>query len=221
MKRIIFLLSLLIIYASNLWSQNSIDLLRKGNTKYKEKKYEEAELNYRKSLEVNPNEKRAVYNLGNSLYKQGKYNESMQKYLELINTVKENNEKAMAYYNLGNSYLKEKKYKESIEQYKNALKLNPSDFDSKYNLEYARRMLIMEQQKQSQNQNRKDSNNQENKNPQVQQKNQREQNKSQQNLSQQNIQNILNALRNEEKKTQKEVRAKMVPRVEKQIERNW
>ncbi|MFN3781967.1 MAG: tetratricopeptide repeat protein, partial [Candidatus Kapaibacteriota bacterium] len=155
------------------------------------------------------------------LFKQGKYNESQQKYLEIINSAKEKDEKAIAHYNLGNSYLKEKKYKESIEQYKKALKLNPNDFDSKYNLEYARRMLIMEQQSQKENQNQKDSTRDENKTPQEQNKNQTNQNKSQQNLTQQNIQNILNALRNEEKKTQKEVRAKLLPRVEKNIEKNW
>ncbi len=221
MKVKILMLLCLFVYASNLLSQNSIDLLRMGNSKYKEKKYEDAELNYRKALEKNPEEKRAVYNLGNSLYKQGKYNESQQKYLEIINTTKEKSEKAMAYYNLGNSYLKEKKYKESIELYKNALKLNPNDFDSKYNLEYARRMLIMEQQSQKENQNRRDSSKEENKNSQEQNKSQSNQDKSQQNLSQQNIQNILNALRNEEKKTQKEVRAKLLPRVEKHIEKNW
>ncbi|MFN3306014.1 MAG: tetratricopeptide repeat protein, partial [Candidatus Kapaibacteriota bacterium] len=214
------LILLLLIYANSLWSQTSTDLLRKGNSKYKESRYEEAELNYRKALEQNPNERRAVYNLGNSLFKQGKYNESQQKYLEIINSAKEKDEKAIAHYNLGNSYLKEKKYKESIEQYKKALKLNPKDFDSKYNLEYARRMLIMEQQRQKENQNQKDSTKNENKTPQEQNKNQANQNKSQQNLTQQNIQNILNALRNEEKKTQKEVRAKLLPRVEKNIEKN-
>lgn len=101
---------ILLVAVVNLgYAQSSIDFLRKGNAKYKEKKFESAEVDYRKALEKDKNERRAIYNLGNALYKQEKYNESKQKYLEILNSSKNNIEKANAYYNLGNALLKEKK----------------------------------------------------------------------------------------------------------------
>jgi hypothetical protein len=42
---------------------------------------------------------------------------------------------------MGNSYLKQRNYNEAIDAYKNALKTNPNDRDTKYNLEYAKAML--------------------------------------------------------------------------------
>lgn len=229
-RSVFFTFFLLILLNNFVYGQSTIDLLRKGNAKYKERKYQQAEENFRKAIEKDNKELRAIYNLGNSLYKQEKYNEAQQKYFEIINTSKDNKEKARAFYNLGNTLLKERKYKESLEYFKKSLKLNPNDFDAKYNYEYAKKMLLVEQsnQKQKQNNQKQEQNNQEKntekdnkQNQKEQEKNQQMSDRNQQKLSQQNIQNILNALRNEEKKTQKEVKAKLLPRVEKKIEKNW
>ena len=47
--------------------------VREGNKLYESEKYTESEIAYRKSLEVNPRSTEGTYNLGNSLYKQGKF----------------------------------------------------------------------------------------------------------------------------------------------------
>ena len=46
-------------------------------------------------------------------------------------------QKARSFHNLGNSLLKAEKYEESIEAYKQALRHDPQDADTKYNLSYA------------------------------------------------------------------------------------
>jgi tetratricopeptide (TPR) repeat protein len=228
MKSIVFMVVILSLIGVFAYGQSSKELLRDGNKKYKSGKYDEAEVLYRKALAKEPNKTEGVYNLGNSLYKQGKYTESTEKYTEAIQKGNDPQLQANSYYNLGNSYLKNKQYKESIDYYKKALKLNPKDYDAKYNLEYARRMLAVQQQQQQQNQNSKNQpqNQQQNQQNQSQQDNQQKQNRQQsqtreQKISNQNIDNILNALRNEEKKTQKEVKAKLIQRSERRVEKNW
>ena len=54
--------------------------VREGNKLYESEKYTESEIAYRKSLEVNPRSTEGTYNLGNSLYKQGKFPEATEQY---------------------------------------------------------------------------------------------------------------------------------------------
>ena len=51
--------------------------IRKGNGLFNDKKYTEAEIEYRKALEANPSSEIATYNLGAALYKQQKWNDSL------------------------------------------------------------------------------------------------------------------------------------------------
>lgn len=231
MRFVVLLIFFCSISFNNTFAQSTNSLLRQGNNKYKDKKYQDSEILYRKALEKNPKEERAKYNLGNALYRQNKFSEARQKYMELLNSLKDPKDKSSVLFNIGNALLKEKNYKESIDFYKKALKLNPKDFDAKYNLEYARKMLILEQeQKNKYNQQKEENNNQNQqkqqqsqaKNQQNDQKqNQKQEQSKQPNLSQRNIENILNALRNEEKMTQKEIKAKLLPRKEKKVDKNW
>ena len=58
---------------------------------------------------------------------------------------------AAAYHNTGNALLSDKKIEESINAYKMALKNNPKDNDTRYNLAYAQMMLKKQQQNQDKN----------------------------------------------------------------------
>ena len=53
--------------------------IRKGNDLFEDKKYTEAEIEYRKALDANPSSEIATYNLGAALYKQQKWNDSRRK----------------------------------------------------------------------------------------------------------------------------------------------
>ena len=54
------------------YSQKENDDVRAGNRLYKNKKYTEAEIEYRKALQKNNKSLEANYNLGNALFRQGK-----------------------------------------------------------------------------------------------------------------------------------------------------
>lgn len=177
--------------------KDAMDLMAKGgdvnkrNADAKMKKaaenYQKAEINYRKAMETTPNYDKANYNLGNSLYRQERYEEAGKSFESVANNKNSSKDlRSRAYHNYGNSLLKQEKYKESIDAYKNALKLNPKDMDTKYNLEYARKKMIQQQQQQQQNQNQ-DQNQQQQGGGQGQQgKDQQDQNKDQQGQGQQN-----------------------------------
>lgn len=116
-------------------------------------KYQDAEIDYRRAMETTRTYDKAQYNLGASLYRQEKYQDAAESFKNVAEYPRTDKElRVRAYHNLGNSLLMQGKYEESIEAYKNALKLEPSDMDTKYNLEYARQKLKKEQQKQQQNQ---------------------------------------------------------------------
>ncbi len=67
---------------------------------------------------------------------------------------------ARAAYNRGRTFAEAKQYKMALESFIDALKLDPSDLDSKINLELARRQL-QQQQQQQENENKKDKRQQE------------------------------------------------------------
>jgi tetratricopeptide (TPR) repeat protein len=225
MKKLIIIIILLPVICL---AQSYKDYLRKGNKLYEQKKYNDAEINYLKSLDKNKNSDKSVFNIGDALYKQEQYSKAAEKFNDLTNRKIDKDTRAMAYHNLGNSLLKDKKYEESIEAYKNSLRNSPEDMETKYNLEYARRMLMQQQQQQKQNQQQQNQNqnqqqqkqqqqqNQDNKenkdkNKQDQQQQQEQNNKQQQQkqqqpkISKQDAQRMLQALANEEKNLQKKL----------------
>jgi len=233
MKKNLFILILLI--PTILFSQDYKENLRKGNELYKEKKYDDAEVQYLKSMQDKEHTFRSIFNLGDALYKQEKFDQATQKFQDILNQDLSKDELAAAYHNIGNSYLKEGKYKESIDAYKNSLRNNPDDLDSKYNLEYARKKLIQQQQQQQQqNQQNQDQNEDQNKDQQQkqdqqkqdqqdkkddqqqqQQQDQQEQKQDQQKqqqqetkISKEDAERILQALTNEEKKLQQDLKKK-------------
>ena len=54
-------------------AQSDEKLIRKGNRQYKKQNFTEAEVNYKKALEVRPNHANAQFNLGDALFKQENY----------------------------------------------------------------------------------------------------------------------------------------------------
>jgi len=227
-KTYIFILITFLCTSVAIYSRDYIDYLRKGNELYNSQKFNEAEREYRRAKEVDNSSLKADYNLGNSLYKQNNYQQAADYYYKTATGAKDNSTLAKAYHNLGNSFLQSKDYQKSIEAYKNALRINPDDQDTKYNLEYARQMLMQQQQNNS-NQNQQNQQNQQ-QSQQDKQDKQNKQDKQQQNeakdqdnqqdkqkqsdseskISKEDAEHILNALKNEEKKLQKDLQRKKV-----------
>ncbi len=203
------------------FGQSARSLVNKGVDDYKQGKYSDAEVNFKKSLDEDFDSFAGHFDLGDALYKQGRYNEALKEYKNALSYAETKEQKAKVFHNVGNALLKSKKIKESIGAYANALKLNPNDMQTKYNLSYALRMLKKQKNKQknkqNKNQNKKNkqqkkqqNQNQQNKNKQQKQKQQQQkQNKQQQKRQQLNkaqAKRILDALKNKEAKLQKKLR---------------
>ncbi len=152
MKYIIFIILLTSLGLEGI-AQSGNSLIREGNKKYEEGKFQDAEVDYRKALEKEASSINGTFNLGDAIYQQENFTESAKVFSEITEKYADEQIRAEAFHNLGNSLLKKNKYSESIEAFKNALRLNPGDYDTKYNLSYAKEKL-KEQQQQQQQQNK-------------------------------------------------------------------
>ena len=163
-------------------AQEERKLARQGNKAYEKQEFTDAEIKYRKALEENPSYPEGQFNLGDAIYKQQRYEESIQPFEQILTQTESEEMKAWTHHNMGNAQLKAKKYEESIKSYKNALRIRPNDMDTKYNLAYAQRMLKEQEQNgnggESEEQETQDQENQEQQNDQQEQN---EENQDQQN----------------------------------------
>lgn len=226
----LFLLQSLLIFA-----QQEKRYIKKGNDLYQQQKYNDAEANYRKSVEKNPDSHRdqdieGNFNLGDALYKQKKFIDAGQQFTKIAGAANNNKTVAAeAYHNLGNSFLENKKLEESIDAYKKALLNNPKDDETRYNLAYAQEKLKQQQQQSKQN---KDNKNQNNKNQ--DKKNQDDKNKDNKNqdkkdqqqqqpdkISKEDAERMLEALNNDEKQTQDKLKNKKLKGEKAHITKDW
>lgn len=171
----------LLVFVSNGLAQSNRSTLNDGVDKYEEKKYSDAEVDFRKVVESAPKNFEANFNLGTSYYKQEKYDDAIKSFASAFESAKDNESRAKVFHNIGNSLLKSNKLEQSVEAYKNALKFNPKDQDTKYNLSYALEMLKNKDKDKDKNDKNKDDKNDQKKDD---QKNQQNQNNDQQNKDQ-------------------------------------
>jgi len=142
-------------------AQGKLELYR-GNQAYLDGDLQEAENQYRSSLNEAPGQFEGTFNLGNTYYRKQDLSNANSHYQQAIESESDPIKKARAYHNMGNSLLQNSKIDESIEAYKNALRLNPSDDETRYNLAYAQRMKRKQEQQQQQQENQSVENQEEN-----------------------------------------------------------
>ncbi len=207
------------------FGQSERKLVREGNSLYDKGKYKDAEMDYRKALEAKKSSTRGLFNLGDAVYQQKNFDESTKIFGNLTDSKLSPTDKASVYHNLGNSLLEAKDYEKSISAYENALVNNPSDRDTKYNLEYAKEMIKKQQQKQNQqnknnqqNKDKKDQKKDQNKDQQQQKKDQQDQSK---NISKEEAERMLEAMKKDESKTQQKLKKQQVKVQQGVIEKDW
>ena len=135
------------------------DYIRKGNRAYKDSTYVNAEVNYRKAIDVNPKSAISMYNLGNTLMQQNKLQEAMEQFVAATKMEKDKGNLAQIYHNMGVIFQSGKDYAKAVEAYKESLRNNPKDNETRYNLALAQKMLKdqeQNQQNQDQNQDKKE-----------------------------------------------------------------
>jgi Ca-activated chloride channel homolog len=216
------------LLAPAVFSQKENALLRQGNRNYGKGDYKEAEKDYRKALELNKGSVKGQFNLGTAVYKNNNFEESAKIYSNLAGNNVDRETKSKVFHNLGNSLLQSKEYEKSILAYKNALMNDPKNTDTKYNLEYAK-MMLKKQQQQQQNKDNKDK-----KDDKKDQKDKQDQNKDQnknqdqqkqppdqKKISKEDADRMLEALKNDEKKTMQKVKKQKAKVQVSGIEKDW
>lgn len=210
----------------------------KDTTKIDTVKFSNAETEYRKALNKKPNDLQWNFNLADAIYKQQRFDEAAGKFGELAEKMTTPEEKARALHNMGNSELMNQKIDESIETYKKALRQNPTDLDTKYNLAYAQLLKKKkEEQQKNQDQNKDQDKQDQDKDQQDQNKDQQDQNKDQQNkdqqdqkqqqqpqnkISKENAEQLLQVLQNDERKIQDKVKKEQAAQVKRaKTEKEW
>jgi tetratricopeptide (TPR) repeat protein len=224
-------------------AQTDKKYIRKGNREYEKNMFSESEISYKKAVDENKQYPDAVFNVGDALYKQKKFEEAGKQFVESTNENDDRIKKSAGLYNLGNSLIKANKLQESIDAYENSLKLRPDNHEAKYNLAYAQDLLKQQQEqqkKQQQDKNKQDQNKDKNKQDQKKdQKDQNDKNKDQQKdqntnkdqkqqqqpreqeISKEDAQRLLNSLANDEKNVQEKVKLAKATKSKVRTRINW
>jgi len=226
------LICLSLLLSVSLKAQSDKKYIREGNREYKNEKFPESEISYRKATDKNKQSPDAVFNTGDALYRQNKFEEAGKQFMENANMNEDKNKKSAGLYNLGNSLLMANKLKESIEAYKESLKLIPDNPEAKYNLAYAQDLLKMQEQQQQQDKDNKDNKKEDQKEEQGDQdqkkdqqgdqdQKQDQQKQSQQEISKDDAERLLNAIENDEKNVQEKVKLAKAAKSKVRTVKNW
>ncbi len=249
-----------------------------ANNQLTQNDFVNAEATYRKAISKSEQNTAAPYNLGRAYYNRESYGEAFGRFKQAGDKASEKPVKHKAFHNMGNVYMKKKEYENAVEAYKQALRNNPNDEETRYNLALAKEMLKKEQEEQQNDQNKDDKKDEENKDQEKnqdqnqdgdndkkdegeqkddenkdegdkgdqgqekpeenkegdgEQKQEKEQQPNEGNeperkeqprpnqLSKQQIQNLLEAMQNEEKKVQQRMDAKKVKGAKIKNEKDW
>ena len=234
-KVIMTVLCLFLLHAT-LLGQEEREYIRKGNRLYKKSEYAGSEGMYRRAQAQDKSTYDSGFNLGDALYKQGRFGEAAEEFNRAASgSTDDSLKQAQSFYNLGNSLLKDQKFEESIKAYINSLMLDPENPETKYNLAYAQDQLKkqeeqQQQKDQQQNDQQQDKNKQEEENKddqkqkddqQQDQKDQQGQDQQQQSISREDAKRLLDALSANEKKTQEKVQRDKAARAKVRVIKNW
>ncbi|MDP4187605.1 MAG: tetratricopeptide repeat protein [Bacteroidota bacterium] len=226
--KIVFLILTFSLFWGSIQAQNYRKAVREGNMSYKNGKYANSEVSYRKALAKSKKPYEAAFNLGDALYKQKKYDEAAQVFNDLSHVKTSNKNLAKVYHNEGNALLQLKKYEESLKAYKESLKINPKDNQTRYNLAYVQAKLKQQnnnnknKNKNNKNDQNKNKNNQQNK-PKPNQGNNKQPNQPppQPKISKDDAQRMLESLQNDEKNTQQRLKEQAAKAGKSSTLKNW
>lgn len=221
---------LFLLVATGVQAQGDRLLVRQGNKQFRAGNYAEAEVSYRKAVEKNPRNAQAHYNLGNALLGQRKDSAAVVQFENAAKQETNAMRKAQSYHNIGVICQGQKQYAQAIEAYKEALRNNPTDDETRYNLELCKRQQQQQQNQQNQqnkdNKDNKDKKDQKDKQDQQKQQDKKEQKQDQQQqqkqqMSRENAEQMLNAAIQEEKQTQERMKKAQQQPNRRRLEKNW
>ncbi len=223
------LLVLLMAVPAAAQQNNARRLVRSGNRLYRDSLFAKAQVDYQKAVEQEAHNATAHYNLGNAQLMQGAPKDAMKSYESAARVETNKQRAAQVYHNMGVILQSQKQFKEAAECYKNALRRNPKDDETRYNLAVCLHQLKNQppedQQQLQQDQQKKQDQQQNQQQQQDQQQQQQDQQQQQQpeepKMSKENAEQLLKAAQQEERSTQDKInRAKQKPQ-RRQLEKQW
>ena len=240
----------------------STDLTWEANNKLRANDFINAEATYRKAISKSADNAAAPFNLGNAYYDRQSYGEAFGRYKQATEATEAKNQKHKAFHNIGNVFMQDKAYPKAVEAYKEALRNNPDDDETRYNLALAKKKAEQQQNQQKkddkkgdEDQNKDQNNKKDDAKPDEKQQNEDKNDKDdsqdkpqeegntpkKQNpkpgetnpnnaqqqqprpdqLSKQQIENLLEAMENEERKVQEKMNAKKIQGKKIRNEKDW
>lgn len=230
---------ILLAFALPAQSQKDGKAVYEGNKMYYTDRFPGAAAEYARALKENPANKKANFNLGTAIYKNAKllqagklsmpqgenipvdslaglmYDKSAEQFAIVANSVSNKDTLHRAWHNIGNCFLAKKDYAQAVSAYKKALKYDPKDEETRYNLAYALKHMPPEkkngggggsQQQQQQQQDKKE---------------QQKQEKPQNQMSKEQAEQLLKAMMEAEKQQQDKRRQKQEDPSMNKLEKDW
>ena len=149
---------MLLVGTAQAGAQTDRNLIRQGNRAFKSQKWAVAETQYRKAISKNQKNPQAIYNLGCALMAQQKDSMAIQQFTNAAQLETNRLRRAASYHNMGVIMQNHREYAQAIEYYKMALRCNPQDNETRYNLALCKKLLKNNPQNKDKNKNNKDKN---------------------------------------------------------------
>ena len=226
MMRNILILMLLAV-ASASFAQNDRDYIRRGNRLYRAKKFNKAEVEYRKAVAANSENPQAVYNLGCAMMMIQKDSVAVT-YFERASQLEQNKlRRAKSNHNIGVILQNHKMYDKAIEAYKNALRDNPNDNETRYNLALCKKLLKKQPKDKDRKKDNKNKDKKQNKQDNDRNNDKKDDNNKQkeqprkEHMSKDNAEQLLNAAMQDEKQTQQRLQKAMQRPRRNRSQKNW
>ena len=205
-------------------------LMHQGNALFRAGQYDRAEKYYLLVLKSQPHNSRAHFNLADTYLAKGNPGAADSLYNIVTQSEKNKQVRSMAWHNRGylcqtaalhDAQKQQQLLRQAIEHYKQALRLNPNDNDTRYNLALCQRQLKKgnsQSQQQQQEQQQKQENQPDN-DKQKQQQSQSQTNNPRQDDDRQQTEQYLNLARQAERRALEKLKS-MQPR-QKSLDKNW
>lgn len=228
---------MLLVGTAQVGAQTDRNLIRQGNRAFKSQKWAVAETQYRKAISKDQKNPQAIYNLGCALMAQQKDSMAIQQFTNAAQLETNRLRRAASYHNMGVIMQNHREYAQAIEYYKMALRCNPQDNETRYNLALCKKLLKNNPQNKDKNKNKKDQNKDKNKdnkdkNDDKNNKNDKNKNKNNKNnqnqnqpnqdkMSRENAEQLLNAAVQQEQATKRKLQKAMSQPRRKAYDKNW
>ncbi len=230
---------MLLVGTAQAGAQTDRNLIRQGNRAFKSQKWAVAETQYRKAISKNQKNPQAIYNLGCALMAQQKDSMAIQQFTNAAQLETNRLRRAASYHNMGVIMQNHREYAQAIEYYKMALRCNPQDNETRYNLALCKKLLKNNPQNKDKNKNKNkkdqnkdknkdnkdkndDKNNKNDKNKNKNNKNNQNQNQpNQDKMSRENAEQLLNAAVQQEQATKRKLQKAMSQPRRKAYDKNW